>query len=353
MTTRRPRGLPIALLATLLAAVAAPLPAQQKYTLRGDDVAVYNLVGEMRVEAGSGTSIVAEVTPGGRDAGRVRVETGPLGGGEALRVVYPGERLVYPRLNAGSRSQLTVRSDGTFGGGGLRGGRRVTIAGSGSGAEAYADVRVRVPAGGRVAVHQGVGKVWVENVDGELLVRTSSAPVEAENVRGKLRVDVGSGSVQVRSADADLDLDTGSGNVAVAAVRGPRLRIDTGSGSVSGSAVDAEALDVDTGSGSVRLAQVRARSARIDTGSGAVDLSFIAPVEALHVDTGSGGVTLTLPRSQSAALEIDTGSGGIRVDLPLQTIKSGRSSLRGRLGEGSGGRIRIDTGSGGVRVKEG
>jgi hypothetical protein len=335
-----------------LAVAAAPLPAQQTYTLRGNDVAVYNVVGEMRVEAGRGDAVAVEVTPGGRAARSVRVETGRLGRGEALRVILPDNRIVYPRLNAGSRTQLRVRDDGTFGDN-RNGGRRVTVAGSGGGTEAYADVRVRVPAGHRVAVHQGVGKVWVENVDGELQVRTHSAAVEAAGVRGALRVDVGSGSVKLRNADADVDLDTGSGSISVEAVRGPRLRIDTGSGSVVGAAIHADVLDVDTGSGSVRLAQLRAKSARIDTGSGAVDLGFTAPIGALDVDTGSGGVTLVLPRAQSAALVISTGSGGIRVDLPVQAMQSSRSSLRGRLGEGEGGHIRVKTGSGGVRVKEG
>jgi len=352
MTTRRSYRLPSLLLAAAaLPAAAVPAVGQQRYTLRGNDIAIYNLVGEMRVEAGSGGDVVAEVVTGGHDAGRLRVETGRIGASETLRVVFPDGRIVYPRLRAGSRTQLRVRDDGPFGGG--SGGRRVTIAGSGNGTEAYADVRVRVPAGRRVAVHQGVGKVWVENVDGELLVRTSSASVEAERVRGSLRVDVGSGSVRVRDAAAEVDIDTGSGSVSIERIEGARLRVDTGSGSVSGSALSAGSLDIDTGSGSVRLAGVRAKSARVDTGSGGVSLGLVAPVDALSVDTGSGAVTLTLPRTQSAALEIETGSGGIRIDLPVQTVKSSRSSFRGRLGEGRGGHIRIDTGSGGVRVREG
>ncbi len=335
-------------------ASAAPqeLAAQQaeRYVLRGNDVAVYNLVGEMRVEAGTGSEVIVEVERAGRDAQRLAVQTGRMNGAETLRVVYPGSQIVYPRIGRGSRSTLRARDDGTFGG--RAGGRQVTIAGSGSGLEAYADLRVHVPAGQRLAVHQGVGKVWVANVNGELRVRGSSASVETEGTRGFLLVDVGSGGVRVSRAEGDVDLDTGSGSVQLEGVRGSKLRVDTGSGSVTGANLDVADLNVDVGSGRVRLSGVRAGTVLLDTGSGSVDLALTAPARSVRIDTGSGGVNLTVPENIGAELVIDTGSGRISVDLPVRVTQSGRSRFRGRLGDGSGS-IRIDTGSGGVRVRGG
>jgi hypothetical protein len=314
-----------------LLCLAVPLAAQQpeRFALTGGNVAVYNLVGEMRVEAGSGRDVVVEVTRGGSDRQQVRVERGLIDGREALRVFVPASQIVYSRMGRGSRTNIRVRDDGTFGGTGIRG-NAVTVQGSGRGVEAFADVRVLVPAGQQVTVHQGVGRVQAANVNGRLAVRTQAAAVTTSGTRGSLDVNVGSGAVRVDGADGPLKVDTGSGSVDVRAVRG-----------------DAE---LDTGSGSVRLADVRGGRLKVDTGSGSVRLDLTGEVRAVKIDSGSGGVTLGIPSTTGAMLEIDTGSGGINVDLPARVTRSRRSHFSGQLGDGRG-RIEIDTGSGSVRVR--
>src|SRR5512140_216034 len=153
MPTRHPR-LP---LVPLLLLLAAPLGAQStRYTLSGSEVAIYNLAGEMRVEAGSGAAVVVEVTRHGTDAAKLQVESGPLNGRQTLRVIYPGDRIVYPALGRHSESQTRVNDDGTFDG---KRGHEVTIAGDGSGLEASADLRVLVPTGQRIAVNLVAGRV--------------------------------------------------------------------------------------------------------------------------------------------------------------------------------------------------
>ncbi|HEX7238664.1 MAG TPA: DUF4097 family beta strand repeat-containing protein [Longimicrobiaceae bacterium] len=326
-----------------LLAASAPLAAQS-YTLRGERVAVYNLAGEVRVQPATGSGVVVQVTRGGGDAGRLRVEQGRRGDEEALRVITPGDRVVYPRMGRGSRTTLSVRDDGSFGRG-----RQVTISGTGRGTAAYADLVVQVPAGRTVAIHQGVGKVDVSNVNGNLRVNTSSAPVTTAGTRGSLTVDVGSGSVQVQRAEGDVDVDTGSGSVRLSDVRARRLHVDTGSGSVTGSALAGEDVEVDVGSGSVNLTGLRAGDLKVDTGSGSVDVSLAAAARSVEIDTGSGGVRLAVPSSQGAQVEVDTGSGGIQVDVPAQDVRSRRSHYTGRIGDGRG-RISVDTGSGGVRI---
>lgn len=337
-------------LAGLALLVAGPLAAQggpERFTLRGERAAVYNLAGEVRVEAGSGSEVEVEVVRGGSDAGELRIEQDRDGGVATLRIVTPGDRVVYPRMGARSSTSLRVRRDGSFGGG--MGARSVTIRSGGRGTEAYADVRVRVPRGRSVSIHLGVGRVAAANVDGTLRLHTASAPVEVSGTRGSLGVDVGSGSVRVQGAQGDVDVDTGSGSVRVAGVRGPRLRVDTGSGSVSAADLQVQSLHVDVGSGGVELRGVRAEEVLVDTGSGSVQIALVAPARSVKVDTGSGSVRLEVPPAQGAELEIDTGSGGIAVELPVEGQRSRRSHFRGRIGDGRG-HIRIDTGSGGVRV---
>lgn len=343
---RRFHAFPV--LALVLGVLAGgPLAAQERYTLRGDRVAVHNLAGEVRVVPGEGREVVVEVARGGEDARRLRVEQGPRDGAAVLRVVYPDDDLVYPRMRSGSRSTLRVRRDGTFGGG--EGSRRVTVRGRGRGAEAYADLRILVPAGRSLSVHQGVGKVEVENVDGELRIHTASAPVVAAGTRGSLGVDVGSGSVRVAASEGDVDVDTGSGSVQLASVRGRRVRVDTGSGSVHGAGVRADALHVDVGSGAVELTGIRAEDVDVDTGSGSVRLELADAARTVRIDTGSGSVRLAVPASFGAEVQVKTGSGGIHVDAPARVFRSRRSHFHGRIGDGEG-RVEIDTGSGGVRI---
>lgn len=328
--------------------------AQERFALEGERVAVYNLAGQVNVEAGSGSAVAVLVTRGGGDAGRLTIRRGEQDGTRTLAVVYPGDRVVYPALGRGTNTNFEVRDDGTFGnnpaarllGGG---GRRVRISGAGDGVQAWADVRVQVPAGRTVSIHLGVGRVDVSNVNGDLRVKTAAAAIHAAGTRGSLNLDTGSGGVDVRDAQGDVTIDTGSGGVRADNVAGRVLDVDTGSGGVEGVGIRVQRLHVDVGSGGVRLDAVDARDVDIDTGSGSVNLRLAADAENVKIDTGSGGVVLAVPADFGAEADIDTGSGGIHVLVPARVTRSSRDHFTGRFGDGRG-RLVIDTGSGGVRV---
>jgi lia operon protein LiaG len=327
--------------------------ATDRRTVSGSAVAIYNLAGRVRVEGGGTGDVVVEVTRGGAEAGRLRIETGPRREWQTLRVVYPSDRIVYPRLGGwGSRTTLRVDEQGYFNESDDwrgRGRERVEIRGSGSGLEAWADLRIVVPRGKRVALHLGVGEATVSNVDGDLAVDVSAANVTTERTRGRLSLDTGSGSVRVSDAQGSVNLDTGSGSVTVSDVRGEELRMDTGSGSITGRNIEVQTLSADVGSGGVRLSGVKASRVSLDTGSGGTEVELLTDVEEVNVDAGSGSVSLRLPAGAGAEVDIETGSGGIETDFPIQVTRWERNSLRGRLGDGKG-RIRIESGSGRVRL---
>ena len=327
----------------------------ERYTLSADEVAIYNLAGEVRVEAGSGPGVTTEVVRGGADAARLKVMKGESDGWETLRVVYPGERIQYGKLTAGSSSQLRVRDDGTFGGDHDKDkdqGRRVTIAASGGGLDAYADLRVTVPAGKRVAIHQAVGKVAVSNVNGDLSIDVAAAPVTASGTRGELDIDVGSGAVQVTQARGDLSVDTGSGPVGVSDVRGKSVSIHTGSGDVTASAVRSSELSVETGSGNIQVTSLIAPHVKLETGSGSVAADLSGEVWEVSVETGSGDVTLKVPPTLGAEVDIETSSGEIETDFEVAVTRHSRDHITGRIGDGSG-KIDIETGSGGIKLVKG
>ena len=342
-----------AALAASGAVLAAVLPAraQERFTVDGDRVAVYNLAGEVRVEPGSGSAVVVEMTRGGNDGRELTVRQGEANGYRHLAVVYPDADVVYPGHGVW-RTTIDVRPDGTFGGdSSFRFGSsaRRTIRGSGSGTRAWADLRVLVPAGRTIALHLAVGHVEVSNVNGEVHVKGHASAIESRGTRGVLDLDTGSGGITVTDAEGDVRIDTGSGGVRVSGVRGSGLDVDTGSGGVTGGDLSVGLLHVDVGSGGVRLEGVDARRVNVDTGSGSVLLRLLRDADEVRIDAGSGGVTLGLPQGFGADAEIDTGSGGIQLDVPATVRRSSRTHFSGSIGDGSG-RLVIDTGSGGVRV---
>src|SRR5690606_783670 len=199
-------------LLTLAALLSVPLDAlaqtPDRYSIPGDVVAVYNLAGAVTIEAGTGSTVVVEVGRGGRDAERLEVDRIDVNGRPALVVRYPEGDVVYGE-GRGS-TQLSVRRDGTFLD--VRGGERITIRSSGGGTEAYADLRILVPAGRSLALRLARGEVRASDVDGGLDIDVHAATVSTRNTNGRLRIDTGSGRVDVSDAEGDeVLIDTGSG----------------------------------------------------------------------------------------------------------------------------------------------
>jgi len=345
-------------LVTILA-VPSALTAQDvsRYELRDAHVAIYNLVGEATIEAGSGNAVTVEVRRRGADARELQIEHGPIAGRGTLRILYPTDQIHYdpPGSWGGTSTEVRVREDGTFNDSHWTEdrrarGRRVRITSRRGGLDAFAELRIQIPRGRRVALYVAAGPVTVRNVDGTLRVDGGASPVTASGTRGTLVVDVGSGKVEVTDAEGNVDIDTGSGSVTVADVRGDLLRIDTGSGSVDATRIAVRRLDIDTGSGGVRIEQATVDQVVIDTGSGSVHAALGGTVSDVEIDTGSGSVTLTLPPSFGAAVDLESGSGGIDLEFPVEVRRIERDHVRGTIGDGSG-RLKIDTGSGRITVR--
>ena len=322
--------------------------------LRGSTVALYNIVGRMTVESGSGSDVVVEVTRRGRDANRLRIESSEINGRPTLRVIYPDDEIVYTDARESwDRTEMRVSADGTWGNGRGRwnDGRRVRISSRGRGTAAWADIRVTVPAGKNFSAYVGVGELTATGVNGTTSLDNSTGKVTATGMRGSLTIDVGSGGADVRDIDVDrLSIDAGSGGVRLTDVTATSCSIDSGSGGVNGDHALCKDFSIDAGSGGVRLLDVRATKLRVDAGSGSVQLTMRDSPNDVQIESGSGGVTLGLPATLSARVEIDAGSGGVESDFPLRADRVERHHLRGTIGDGKG-RIRIETGSGPVRLR--
>lgn len=326
----------------------------QRFTLTGSDVAIYNLVGSIKIEGGSGSDVNAEVTRRGPDAAKLTVATGKIRGRESLRVKYPSDRIVFhdQRSRWSGRTSLRVDDDGTFDNNGDRdwGDDRVEIVSSGRGLEAAADVRVMLPRGKRISIHLAAGEATVTNADGDISVSVYSASVTTNKTRGTLDLDTGSGETSVTDAEGDVTLDSGSGGAEVTRVRGEALSIDAGSGSVRVEGATVDRLIIDSGSGGIDLRTVSSPDISLDSGSGRVSMELTSDVSSLKIDSGSGTVTLSVPESLGAELTAETGSGGVDFDFPVTLLKRDHGFLRARIGDGQG-RIAIESGSGEIRVR--
>lgn len=354
MMRSRLHVLPLLPFLGLLLQPAAPAKAAGHFTLTGQQVHIYNLVGRIELVPGTGSSVQVELNAGGKDGSRLGTRQFSEGG-TFFVVTYPSDHIRSRDQRFGSSCTIEVAKDGTFGDRPRRGKwlkQRVRIDGRGNGLDAWCDMRVSVPRGQHVSVHVGVGNLNATNVDGDLVLDAATAGVSASGGRGSLIADTGSGEIAVSNRTGDVRLDSGSGSVRATNLTGDRLVFDTGSGDIVVRGVRAQRISADTGSGSVGLSGVSAPRVHVDTGSGDVRVSLAQDIEQLDIDTGSGSVTIHAPPTLGASLRVETGSGDIDSDFPLTITHRESDSLLASIGDGRG-RIVIDTGSGSVHLLRG
>lgn len=335
----------------------------EKLTLTAEELFLVNLMGQVEVEHSDGEHFEIEIAVLGRDASYENIQVHSEGDRKAKVVVaYPVDRaarFVYPPLGRGNQTIITLQ-----GGQGQEGHwlqkllnslsqKKVTIAGSGSGLEVWADVTVKVPAERRLVVWQGVGDIESVNVNGDQVLDIHTGPVSTRQTKGFLNADTGSGDVSIAAHDGVLTVDTGSGAVVLKQCSGEKVTVDTGSGGVRIDDTSCQHLQVDTGSGSVKAQGLEVDAAVIETGSGEVRLHFkrLGAGEFV-VDTGSGAIELVLPRDASAKISAETSSGIIRTHLDgIEILKQGKHFIAFTIGGGKA-RMRLDTTRGSIDIRD-
>jgi len=276
--------------------VTAVLPPQQDFTWRGDlragqVLAVENIVGNVRVEPGTGrrAEVVAIKRAGRRgDPGDVEVTAHESGDGVRFCVWYPGMRNAEPRDRAGAR-------DGCWSWRG-RGGRDSNHERN----DTEVEFVVRLPAGVRLVAG---------TVSGSVDARGVSAQAEVTSVSGDVRVDGFSGE--------ELEAKTVSGHIDLTGVRAERVGAETVSGNVT------------YDGGIVR------------------DGNY-------EFKTLSGRVLVTLPAGAGAEVRASTFSGRVRLPegATAETTNRRRNRVTGRIGAG-GATLWVESFSGNVDVRVG
>lgn len=154
-------------------------------------------------------------------------------------------------------------------------------------------------------------------------------------------------------ASSDVAATSGDGSIDIERVTG-HVQLRSGDGSIRGRMLGGD-VDADTGDGSIKL-DGKLDGVRVRTGDGSVTIraeSGSVPGADWDIVTGDGSVTLEVPDGFGAELDAHTGDGRIHMqDVTLSNVtgKVGKSSLRGRLGDG-GRAVRVRTGDGSITLK--
>ena len=364
----------IALL-SLSAASSRPAAAQQqqRYTLSGSDVEIWNLVGSIALQPSTGSQVVVTVSRSGPDASRVQIRQGQLDGHDALRVVFPAQDIRYDGRDYDQRGRVEinttvrVRDDGTFD---PDAGERIRISTHGGDIEARADCQVLVPQGKQVTVHLAVGAVTAANVDGQITadvlaadvrgrqllgpvrVRSASGDVTLDGARSPVDVETASGDVTLSGAQDDVMIQTASGDIGLRDVRATRATVRSSSGDLRASGLTLDALAIGTSSGDVHIERSRIPDLTAHSSSGDIDVVLAPGLKSARLSASSGDITLRVPPATGIALDASTGSGDVNVDdsgLAIQVLTHGDHRFVAKIGDGAG-RVETSTSSGDVRV---
>ena len=131
--------------------------------------------------------------------------------------IFDGERYLVPGGDSADpvRFPVSIDDGGSWLSGLFGGGKRIKVAGSGSGLEVWVDATIRVPHGKSLKVEHGVGLVHAEDAEADLDLDCRSCSIEASGIDGRLLADTGSGRVELEEIRGDVTVDTGSGRVSL------------------------------------------------------------------------------------------------------------------------------------------
>jgi hypothetical protein len=218
------------------------------------------------------------------------------------------------------------------------------------GAEDYVD-RVTVEMSGpTLTVHaprQGgvfdlLGDMWRKHAGVDVAVTvpsgtamklsTYTAGVRVDGRSGGADVATGAADVQLEQVDGDLRLRSGSARTSVGEVRGSVL-VRSGAGDAHFGDI-AGNLQSMCGSGLLEARLVRG-NARVRTGAGEARLGAV--YGNVDLASGSGPMSVGLPTGVTARLDLQTGSGRVTSELPIEekpASSHGAITVRARTGSG-------------------
>lgn len=356
---RRPSALLIGSFLALAPASsrAADTVRTLKAELSGPDAAhfaVDNLVGTMRISAGSGAAVTVVATVYAESAelaDAVRLErVAGEGGAAALRVRYPYDKVSTFRYRAPSDDGDLVgawasSSDYDYDGHHVRVSR-------GRGKWLHADLEIQVPAGRlRAGFRNLEGLLEADGLQGQLHFEVSSADMRLLRLDGDIELDGSSGDVRARDIKGNWKSDFSSGDTDLDGFEGGSLSFEASSGDIVLRSVRAKKADFDTSSGDVRLVDANLEEFSAKATSGDVALQAVGSgLKQVRITTSSGDVHLRLPAAAAFEVDADQSSGDMVVGFSDGESVNRHENLVGYRHGAGGARIRVKTSSGDLTI---
>jgi hypothetical protein len=251
----------VGLLTCLLATLAWGQDFQKDYNLpQGGIISISNVSGEIQVKGYNGPTLSISGIREGRDKNVVEIDDQSTAGQVSLKVQYPQE---------GGSYDASVR------------------------------FIVQVPLGTRYvykSLSTASGDVSVENVAGEINVKSASGDITISQVEGAVNVSAASGDIKVLGASGVVSANTASGDVDVELVR-------------------------------------------------------VADEGEFKFSSASGDVTVKVPGQINAQVDMSTASGSVKTDFPLniEDREGHGQKAAGTLGSGAL-KVKLSSASGDVRL---
>jgi hypothetical protein len=210
------------------------------------------------------------------------------------------------------------------------------------------EVRTRYPERSRTErrnINVGTTYTVTAPAGTRITARSISGNIRVTDIQGELVLDTTSGNVEVTNAGRVTTAKSVSGNVSLSRVRSETaLEASSISGNVTLRDVEARRLSLNSISGNVIIEGVSAERAEANTMSGTIVYDGqLSPRGRYDLKSHSGDVRLRIDEKTGFELDASTFSGTIRSDLPLTTRAgdtvtgpAGRArSFRGTFGDGS------------------
>lgn len=211
------------------------------------------------------------------------------------------------------------------------------------------------------------GSIRVENVSGPAVIETRGAPVTARGLRGGLRLAASHAKADLSGIDAGLSVESRYGTLTLEEIRGgvelasrsDRIR----AGGIEGnfrmrgrsSSLRLDGIrgnaDVETSLGDLVVRDL-AGAASLVNSHGAVRLTARAPLGALDIKNQGGAVTLTLPAGARFSLAARARNGSVRAlypGLPAPVAEGGGMRLEAEV-QGGGPAVALETRNGDIVI---
>lgn len=206
---------------------------------------------------------------------------------------------------------------------------------------------IRVPASFNADLQTAGGEISAKGLTGKVKADTSGGDLSFNSIHGDLKADTSGGDITAGGCDGAIDLETSGGRIQVTDGRG-KLRGETSGGDVTVKNFGGDTR-VESSGGRLRLANISGKL-NAETSGGAISAILPSPVAGdVRLETSAGEITVVTPPNAGLSVDAETGAGSVSSDLPISTMRSDHTSMKGTI-NGGGKSLVLRSGAGAIEI---